>query len=238
MATTQDAVDLARTLRSSARLRTRQPLATAWIALPDRGLDVGPDLLAILADEINVKSVVPIADDSDLVERRVKPLLPKIGKRLGSAIPAVMAAAREGAFTLADDGSVTLAGVTLAAGRGRDPGVAATGDGRGRGRRPRHGHRHRADARPSAPRATRASSSARSRTSARRRGSSSTTPSTCGWTASRPRSRSISPRWPTRRSRSSPTAPRRPTAIGRRSRSSRARRPSPCAAVRATSRLA
>ena len=115
MATTQDAVDLARTLRSSARLRTRQPLATAWIALPDRGLDVGPDLLAILADEINVKSVVPIADDSDLVERRVKPLLPKIGKRLGSAIPAVMAAAREGAFTLADDGSVTLAGVTLAA---------------------------------------------------------------------------------------------------------------------------
>ncbi len=115
MATTQDAVDLARTLRSSARLRTRQPLATAWIALPDRGLDVGPDLLAILADEINVKTVVPIADDSDLVERRVKPLLPKIGKRLGAAIPAVMAAAREGAFTLADDGSVTLAGVTLAA---------------------------------------------------------------------------------------------------------------------------
>ena len=33
---------------------------------------------------------------SGLVERRVKVLLPKVGKRLGSAIPAVMAAARDG----------------------------------------------------------------------------------------------------------------------------------------------
>ncbi|MEZ0241519.1 MAG: DUF5915 domain-containing protein, partial [Chloroflexota bacterium] len=45
---------------------------------------------------------------------RVKPLLPKIGKRLGSAIPAVMAAARAGEVTFEADGSVTLAGVTLA----------------------------------------------------------------------------------------------------------------------------
>ena len=41
-------------------------------------------------------------------------MLPKIGKRLGATIPAVMAAAREGAVEIADDGSVTLAGVTLA----------------------------------------------------------------------------------------------------------------------------
>ena len=73
-----------------------------------------PDLLAIIADEINVKQVSVIADDSDLVERRVKPLLPKIGKRLGSAIPAVMAAARDGSATFHPDGSVTLGGVTLA----------------------------------------------------------------------------------------------------------------------------
>jgi isoleucyl-tRNA synthetase len=45
----------------------------------------------------------------------VKPLLPKIGKRLGPAIPAVMAAAREGAVEFNADGSVTLAGQTLAA---------------------------------------------------------------------------------------------------------------------------
>ncbi len=114
MAVAQAAVDLARTLRSSARLKTRQPLAKAWLALPDRGLDVDAELLDIIATEINVKSVELISDDSGLIERRVKPLLPKIGKRLGSAIPAVMAAAREGKVTFEADGSVTLAGVTLA----------------------------------------------------------------------------------------------------------------------------
>ena len=114
MGIAQGVVELARTLRSTAHLKTRQPLATAWIALPDRGLAFGEALLELVADEINVKRVVVIDDDSTLVERRVKPLLPRIGKRLGSAIPAVMAAARAGDVTFAADGSVTLAGVTLA----------------------------------------------------------------------------------------------------------------------------
>jgi isoleucyl-tRNA synthetase len=61
-----------------------------------------------------VKEVALIDDDSDLVERRVKVLLPKVGKRLGSAIPAVMAAARDGTATYRDDGSVELAGQVLA----------------------------------------------------------------------------------------------------------------------------
>ena len=42
-------------------------------------------------------------------------LLPKVGKRLGPKIPAVMAAAREGRFELHPDGSVTIEGETLAA---------------------------------------------------------------------------------------------------------------------------
>jgi isoleucyl-tRNA synthetase len=114
MATVRAAVDLARTLRSTAHLKTRQPLAHAWLALPDRGLEFGAELLQLVADEINVKRVTVIDDQSALIERRVKPLLPRIGKRLGSSIPAVMAAARSGDVTFAADGSVTLAGVTLA----------------------------------------------------------------------------------------------------------------------------
>jgi isoleucyl-tRNA synthetase len=114
MATVRAAVDLARTLRSSAHLKTRQPLAEAWVALPDRGLQIGPDLLRLMADEINVKTVTIIDDESALVERKVKPLLPKIGKRLGAAIPSVMAAARSGDVRFEPDGSVTLAGITLA----------------------------------------------------------------------------------------------------------------------------
>jgi isoleucyl-tRNA synthetase len=114
VATIRGAVDLARTLRAQAGLRVRQPLAHAWVALPDRGDRVDDDLLGLFADEINVKGVEVIDDESALVERRVKPLLPKIGKRLGAAIPAVMAAARTGEVEFGPDGSVTLGGVTLA----------------------------------------------------------------------------------------------------------------------------
>ena len=110
------AVDLARTLRSQAGIKVRQPLARMWLAMPGPDRLVDQDaLLELLKDEVNVKSIELIGDESELVDRRVKPLLPKIGKKLGAAIPAVMAAAREGHFEIHPDGSVTLGGVTLAA---------------------------------------------------------------------------------------------------------------------------
>ncbi|MBA2314126.1 MAG: class I tRNA ligase family protein [Chloroflexi bacterium] len=118
MATARRAVELARMLRGGAGIRNRQPLRMMWLALP--GGDLPGDLaerdalLALIRDEVNVREVELIGDESELVERRVKPLLPRIGRRLGPAIPAVMAAAREGAFELHPDGSVTLAGQTLA----------------------------------------------------------------------------------------------------------------------------
>ena len=110
------AVDLARTLRSQAGIKVRQPLARMWLAMPGPDRLVDQDaLLELLKDEVNVKSIELIGDESELVDRRVKPLLPKIGKKLGAAIPAVMAAAREGHFEIHPEGSVTLGGVTLAA---------------------------------------------------------------------------------------------------------------------------
>ncbi len=114
MTTVRRAVELARTLRGGAGLKVRQPLARMWLAIPGAALPERESLLALIRDEVNVRDVEIIGDESGLVERRVKPLLPRIGKRLGAAIPAVMAAAREGAFVIGPDGSVTLAGVTLA----------------------------------------------------------------------------------------------------------------------------
>jgi isoleucyl-tRNA synthetase len=110
------AVNLARTLRSQVGIKVRQPLSRMWLAMPgpDRLVDQEA-LLELLKDEVNVKSIELIGDESELVDRRVKPLLPKIGKKLGAAIPAVMAAAREGRFEILADGSVSLGGVTLAA---------------------------------------------------------------------------------------------------------------------------
>ena len=115
MAVARRAVELARTLRSQVGLRNRQPLARMWLALPGADAARVEELLELVAEEVNVKHIERIDDESALVDRRVKPLLPKIGKRLGAAIPAVMTAAREGAFELHPDGSVTLGGVTLAA---------------------------------------------------------------------------------------------------------------------------
>jgi len=115
MAVVTRVVDLVRTLRGQAGIKVRQPLARMWIALPGGELVEREALLALAADEVNVKSIELIGDESALVDRRVKPLLPKIGKKLGSAIPAVMAAARENRFELLSDGSVLMGGVTLAA---------------------------------------------------------------------------------------------------------------------------
>ncbi|MBA2489391.1 MAG: class I tRNA ligase family protein [Chloroflexi bacterium] len=121
MTTLRRAVELARALRARAGLRLRQPLAHMWLALPGgrswEGLPAADEraLLEVLAEELNIRSVELIEDGSDLVERRVKPLLPLIGKRLGAQVPAVLAAARAGDVQYLPDGGVRLAGVELAA---------------------------------------------------------------------------------------------------------------------------
>ena len=115
MATVRRAVELVRTLRSAAGLKVRQPLARLWLALPGGALAHREALLELLADEVNVKAVELIGDESALVERRVKPLLPRIGRKYGERIPAIMAAARAGEFEITDDGGVDLAGLHLAA---------------------------------------------------------------------------------------------------------------------------
>ena len=55
-----------------------------------------------------------IGDESELVDRRVKPLLPKIGKTPRRPIPAIMAAARANEVEYLPNGGVELGGVTLA----------------------------------------------------------------------------------------------------------------------------
>ena len=120
MTTLRRAVELGRTLRGQAGLKVRQPLATAWLALPGGVLATGlapavqAELLVLFAAELNVRRVQLIGDESALLEQRVRPLLPVIGRRLGPQVPAVLAAARAGEFSVAADGSVTLGGVTLA----------------------------------------------------------------------------------------------------------------------------
>jgi isoleucyl-tRNA synthetase len=108
------AAELGRSVRSAANIRTRQPLARARVVLGVSGSDEA-ELREILADELNVKSVEAVGDASGLFERRVKVLLPKVGKRLGGSTQAVMQAARDGVVEFLADGAVRIAGVDLAA---------------------------------------------------------------------------------------------------------------------------
>jgi isoleucyl-tRNA synthetase len=114
MALARRAVDLSRTVRGQAGLKVRQPLARLWLALPGREVGELDALLELVRGEANVKEVELIGDESELVDRGVKVLLPKVGKRLGARIPAVMAAARAGRFEIKPDGTVTIEGETLA----------------------------------------------------------------------------------------------------------------------------
>jgi isoleucyl-tRNA synthetase len=122
-----DAVDLARrvvglghTARAASKLRTRQPLRAVRVKLPpglDGSLSADPDVAAALLeqvlDELNVKALEVIPDESEMVERTLYPLLPVIGPRHGKAVGAVMAGARSGQWRLLDDGRVEVGGVTL-----------------------------------------------------------------------------------------------------------------------------
>jgi len=107
-------VELARTLRGTAGIRVRQPLARLWVALPDREVPHLDELLELVRDEVNVKAVERIADEHELVERRVRPILPKIGPRLGPRVPEVVAAIKAGHFEIEPDGRVRVGDVVLA----------------------------------------------------------------------------------------------------------------------------
>ena len=84
----QKVVGLARAARAQSGVRTRQPLSRLLIRAPD---DRAAKALARhqeqILEELNVKALEFIARDAGLVNYRIKPNLPRIGKRYGKLIP-------------------------------------------------------------------------------------------------------------------------------------------------------
>ncbi|MGH2417380.1 MAG: class I tRNA ligase family protein, partial [Candidatus Limnocylindria bacterium] len=112
-------IALGRAARSASGIRTRQPLRTARVKLPagpdgfsaDAGLD--DDLRREVREELNVRGIELIPDESEMVERTLYPLLPVIGPRHGSAVGAIMAGVRSGAWRVREDGTAAVGEVTL-----------------------------------------------------------------------------------------------------------------------------
>ena len=80
---------LARAARDEAGIRVRQPLATMRIAIPAT-LPREPfeALLPLLAAEVNVKRIEPVASDTELVRLRGRPNFRSLGRRYGKETPA------------------------------------------------------------------------------------------------------------------------------------------------------
>jgi isoleucyl-tRNA synthetase len=101
----QKVVGLARAARSQSGVRTRQPLSRLLVRAPDdkaaNALEGHQDQIL---EELNVKSIEFIARDAGLVSYRIKPNLPRIGKRYGKQIPAIRAA-----LEAADGGAIASA---------------------------------------------------------------------------------------------------------------------------------
>ncbi|MFT5392619.1 MAG: isoleucyl-tRNA synthetase, partial [Gammaproteobacteria bacterium] len=92
----QRVVGLGRAARNDSKVRVRQPLGKLMIRVPDdaAGAAVVQHQAQIL-EELNVKGLELIAQDAELVSYRIKPNLPRIGKRYGKLIPAIRAALTE-----------------------------------------------------------------------------------------------------------------------------------------------
>jgi isoleucyl-tRNA synthetase len=129
MALTRRLVELGRSARSGASVRTRQPLSRALISAP--GFENLPDeLREQIAAELNVASLFTLGgDDGELVDYAVKPNFRALGRRFGARTPVVAAAIA--AVPAADIATAVLAGQTVAVdpglGDGSQPGGSQSG---------------------------------------------------------------------------------------------------------------
>ena len=91
MALVRRLVELGRGARAEGGVKTRQPLARALVSAA--GWDELPDeLRALVADELNVRSLEPLRTAGDLVEVSVKANFRMLGKRFGNRTQAVASA--------------------------------------------------------------------------------------------------------------------------------------------------
>ncbi len=86
----QKVVGLGRAARESSRIRVRQPLARLLVRVPtDSHAGAIKHQETQVLEELNVKSLEFIARDAELISYRLKPNLPRIGKRHGRLVPAI-----------------------------------------------------------------------------------------------------------------------------------------------------
>lgn len=95
-------MDVARTvstvvlrMRNQIDINVRQPLSRIIIPMDEENRAIVEAVKDIILDEVNVKDIQFVDDDSGIVDKSAKPNFPKLGKRLGSKMKAVAAKVRD-----------------------------------------------------------------------------------------------------------------------------------------------
>jgi isoleucyl-tRNA synthetase len=108
--------NLALNLRTQSKVKIRQPLGTLYVRPKDeadRRVLENPDYAGQILEEINLKSLVLIEDETTLVKLRFKPDAKKLGPRAGKSLKAIAQAleqfdagplGRGGPYTVTADG--------------------------------------------------------------------------------------------------------------------------------------
>ncbi len=112
----REVASVALSVRKTAGLRVRQPLASLTVATRDA--ERLRPFASLLSDEVNVRSVqlTELADHDERVTRRLSVNARAAGPRLGKQVQQVIKASKSGDWSVADDGSVVCGGVPLADG--------------------------------------------------------------------------------------------------------------------------
>jgi isoleucyl-tRNA synthetase len=93
MDTVRRLASLARAAREAGNLRVRQPLGRLQVAVPARVRGPVLDgLLELLRSEVNVREILQVASDTDLVRLKAKPNFRALGKKFGKRTPEAAAA--------------------------------------------------------------------------------------------------------------------------------------------------
>ena len=107
MKKTKEFVTLGLALRSSKKIRVRQPLQSVTI-----GETLDPYFVEILKEELNVKEVI-VGDMSSVARQICRPDAKILGPRIGKAVQEVIREAKSGNFTILPTGQVQVGEYTL-----------------------------------------------------------------------------------------------------------------------------
>ena len=96
IAVVQKVVGLGRAARSQSGVRTRQPLGRLLVRAPSElAMDAVREHAQQIREELNIKTIEPVARDASLVDYRIKPNLPVVGRKFGKLVPKIKLALGE-----------------------------------------------------------------------------------------------------------------------------------------------